>query len=127
MQAAALQTRAGSSLAGLQVLTQPLSEFVFSQITGGQGEHRHDALRIVGCQVPSIEGQKQLDRHESATLVTIDKWLLTRQVEPVGRRQRGSVRLTMVGKMQRSVRRQFKQALVANTTAAAVLSQLLFV
>ena len=50
-----------------------------------------------------------------------------RQAETVGRRERCSVRLTRLGKMQRSVHRQLKQALIANTTATAVLGQLFFV
>ena len=75
----------------------------------------------------AVKTQKKLCRHETGALVAVDERVVAHQAKGVGSRQVGHIRFAVIRQLPGARQRGVKQALITQTSSAAVLGQLLLV
>ncbi len=107
------------------MLAEPVGEFVFAEIAGGEIKEGYNKFSITCCETVAIERKKRFRDHSSGSLVSIDERVVAGEAIGIRGGQRSGIRIAILRKIARPGKCAFKQAIIAHALCPAVFGKLL--
>ncbi len=92
-------------------------------LAGGEGEGVEDGLFLGGFQLEAIDTEKSVGRHESGSLVSIQKRMIFDDTVSVTSGEVEKRRLSVIEKLRRAAKRGIEKPLVPDAVQATEASQ----
>ena len=94
---------------------------------GSDHQNELNDLFLLGLDAQPIEKQEQIGRCECSAFVSVNKWMVLRDAEQIGRRKFAEIWIPVCFLLQRACERRFQHSFIPDASSAAVEAQLLSV